>query len=149
MKKRIWLGALGGALGGLVMKVFVECFDRNSFGLSARTDARTAHEIWRRVGGGSLNERDAERIGAALHYVFSIAAGAAYAATGSSLRLVRAGHGTAFGAVLWLIGDELAVTLAGLEDPGQTAAFSHLSALAAHIAYGMVVESLVDPLPVT
>ncbi len=97
------------------------------------------------MGRARLSEDQAERIGGAMHYGFSIAAGAAYAAASSSLPTLRTGRGTVFGAMLWLVGDELAVTLSGLENPAETAAFSHASALAAHVVYGMVLEALIEP----
>jgi hypothetical protein len=45
---------------------------------------------------------------------------------------------------LWLIGDELAVTASRLESPGGAGAFSHLSALAAHLLYGFIVDACVS-----
>lgn len=141
MKKRLFWGGLAGALGGVAMKAVVRLVDSDSFGLSARTDARTAHEIWRRMGWEALSERKAAQIGAAMHYGFAMAAGAAYAAGASRFPLLRAGRGTAFGAVLWLMGDEVAVSAAGLEDPFKTPLYSHVTALGAHVLYGMAVDA--------
>jgi uncharacterized membrane protein YagU involved in acid resistance len=123
------------------MKAFVRFVDSNAFGLSAKTDAETAHAVWLRAGFGPLREAEAERIGAAMHYAFSVAAGCAYAAGARRFPSLRAGAGTLFGAVLWLVGDELAVTLAGLEDARRTPLQSHASALAAHLLYGLAVDA--------
>jgi uncharacterized membrane protein YagU involved in acid resistance len=144
MKARLVWGAIGGALGGLAMKAMVKLVDPRSFGLSSKTDAKTAHELWRRTGWRALSEEEAEYIGAAMHYGFAIGAGAAYSAAQGRFPLLRIGGGTAFGGFLWLFGDEVAVTLAGLENPRKTSLFSHVSAFGAHLVYGLVLEVLLN-----
>ena len=143
MTTRLVFGALAGACGGLAMKAVVRFIDPNSFGLSAQTDARTTHEITRRMNWEPVSEKRAEQIGAALHYGFAVAAGVAYAGSAENFPVLRWGRGAAFGAALWLVGDELAVSISGLEDPFRTSLHSHCSALGAHILYGMIVDSLV------
>lgn len=145
MRNRLLFGALAGTLGGLAMKAVVRFVDRNSFGLSAQTDARTTHELWRRLDWKPVSEKHAEQIGAAMHYGFAVMAGAVYAVSTEKLPSLRLGRGAAFGAVLWLLGDEIAVSAAGLEDPFRTPLPSHCSALGAHILYGMIVDALANP----
>lgn len=140
MRNRLILGALGGALGGLAMKAVVRFVDPASFGLSAATDAKTAHEVWHRMGWPPITDKQAEGIGAAMHYAFGVGAGAVYAASEKRFPLLAAGGGTWFGALLWLVGDEVAVSAAGLEDPRRAPMFSHASALGAHILYGLAVS---------
>ena len=142
MKKRLFLGALAGALGGLAMKAVVRFVDRDSFGLSAETDAKTAHEIWRRMDWPSLQEKRAGQIGAAMHYAFAVLAGAVYSAGADKYPVIRTGRGAAFGAALFCIGDEMAVSVSGLENPFLTPLISHGSALSAHVVYGMIVDSV-------
>ena len=142
MKKRLFVAGLAGAIGGVAMKAVVRICDRNSFGLSAETDAKTAHEIWRRMSREPLCKQHAEQIGAAMHYAFAITAGIAYAAGIGRFPMMRTGRGAAFGDALWLIGDEVAVSVSRLEDPLKTPVFSHLSALSAHVLYGMVVDAV-------
>jgi Protein of unknown function (DUF1440) len=142
MKKNLFAGAMAGALGGLAMKAVVYFVDRDSFGLSTRTDARATHEVWRRLNRTPVSQKSAEQIGAAMHYGFAIAAGALYAAAATKFPSTRLGRGAAFGAALWLVGDELAVSASGLEHPFRIPIPSHLSALAAHILYGMIVDSV-------
>ena len=142
MKKQLLAGALAGALGGLAMKAVVRCIDRNSFGLSRQTDARTTHEICRRMKWAAVSEKRAAQIGAAMHYGFAVLAGAVYAVAARKFPRVRLGRGAAFGAALWLIGDEVAVSVAGLEDPFRTPISSHCSALGAHILYGLIVDQI-------
>ncbi len=143
MSKKLLIGALAGLAGGLAMKAVVKFADPASFGLSTETDARSAHELWRRMGWQSTTNREAARIGAGLHYAFAVASGAGYAAAIDRFPALRSGRGAAFGISLWLLGDELAVSLAGLEDPRSAPAYSHISALAAHMLYGMIVEAAI------
>lgn len=137
---RLLAGALGGALGGLAMKAVVRYCDRNAFGLSSQTDAKAARAVF----GQDLEAQNAEQLGAAIHYLFGILTGAAYAVASERYPFLRAGRGAAFGGGLWLLGDELAVSAARLENPRAANAQSHLSALAAHFVYGMVVDALVS-----
>jgi Protein of unknown function (DUF1440) len=142
MRNNLLAGAMAGALGGLAMKAVVYFVDRDSFGLSSRTDAAATYEVWRRLNRAPVSQKSAERIGAAMHYGFAIAAGALYAEAATRFPSTRLGRGTAFGTALWLIGDEVAVSALGLEHPFRTPISSHLSALAAHILYGMIVDSV-------
>lgn len=135
--RKLLAGALGGALGSVAIKAVVQFCDPDSFGLSSRTDAKAARAIF----GSGLGEERAERTGAAIHYIFGISTGAAYAAVSGKYPRFRAGRGTVFGAGLWLAGDELAVTVTRLENPRAANTGSHASALAAHIVYGIIVDA--------
>ena len=135
--RKMLAGALGGALGSVAMKAMVHVCDPDSFGLSSRTDGKAARAIL----GSGLEEKRAQRIGAAIHYVFGIATGAAYAAVTGTYPVFRAGRGAVFGAGLWLIADELAVSVTRLENPRAANARSHSSALAAHMLYGIIVDA--------
>lgn len=125
------------------MKAIVAFVDPGAFGLSAKTDVKAAHEIWRRMNFHPICDKDAARIGAGMHYAFAIAAGSMYPALSACQPWLRVGKGAMFGGLLWLLGDELAVATAGLEDPFRTRARSHLSALVAHVVYGVVVDTSV------
>lgn len=138
--RRLVAGALGGALGGLAMKAVVRYFDPNAFGLSSQTDAKAARALF----GQDLEPRHAEQVGAAIHYVFGILTGVGYAAASERFPSLRTGRGTAFGGGLWLLGDELTVSATRLESPRAANARCHLSALAAHVVYGMIVDGLVS-----
>jgi uncharacterized membrane protein YagU involved in acid resistance len=131
-------GALGGALGGLAIKAVVRYCDRSAFGLSSNTDAKAARAVF----GEDLRTENAEQVGAVIHYLFGIFTGAAYGLAGGRYPSLTMGRGTVFGGGLWLVGDELAVSAAGLENPRAADAGSHLSALAAHLLYGLIVDAL-------
>ncbi len=139
-RERLVAGAVGGALGGLAMKAVVHFCDPNAFGLSSQTDANAARALF----GHGLDHKRAEQVGAAFHYAFGILTGVGYAAATERYPHLGSGQGTAFGAGLWLMGDELAVSAARLENPRAANAWSHLSALAAHLAYGMILDAVVS-----
>lgn len=139
-RMKLLTGALAGAAGGLLMKALVEVVDPRAFGLSSETDEKSAHAIWQAMAWPPLSNSQARRIGALLHYLFAIATGAAYAETAQRWPAVRTARGAAFGAALWLLGDEVAVCVSGLENPRNTPAKSHVSALVAHVAYGAVLD---------
>ena len=138
--RRILAGALGGALGSMAMKAVVRFCDPNAFGLSSQTDAKAARVVF----GEGLDQRTAEQIGSAVHYGFGIVTGIGYAIASRTYTVVRTSRGIGFGAGLWLIGDELAVSAARLESPCAASVFSHVSALAAHLIYGVIVEVCVS-----
>jgi uncharacterized membrane protein YagU involved in acid resistance len=138
--RRLLAGALGGAVGSLAIKAVVRFCDPNAFGLSSQTDAKAARALF----GQDLKGKRAEQAGAAIHYAFGILTGAAYAAAIDRYPSIGTGRGTAFGGTLWLLGDELAVSATRLENPRAANARSHLSALAAHLVYGMIVDGFVS-----
>ena len=88
----------------------------------------------------NLTESDAERVALTLHYGHGALAGAGYALLVNKNQTLQAGFGTAYGAALWLVGGEIAVTLARLSDPRSKSKASHMIALAAHLVYGSVME---------
>lgn len=67
--------------------------------------------------------------------------GAVYGGLEHSVPAIGLGRGTLFGTALWLGADEIAVPAFGLSGPpAETPASSHLSALAAHLVYGLVAD---------
>jgi hypothetical protein len=135
----ILAGICGGLFASVAMKAVVHFFDPGAFGLSSETDADAARALL----GPGLEQKSAERIGSAMHYGFGIATAAGYAVVSERFPVIRTAGGAAFGGVLWLVGDELAVTATRLADPVAASYRSHLSALAAHLLYGLVVDAFV------
>ena len=81
--------------------------------------------------------------GRAVHYIFGAAVGGLYGALAEKMPLARAGFGTLFGSLLWLISDEIAVPAAGLSKPPQQYPASiHANALASHLVYGVTTEAV-------
>ncbi len=76
-----------------------------------------------------------------VHYAVGAAAGGLYGALAEKSSLVRAGFGTAFGAALWFVADEVAVPAFRLsKGPLEYPASTHFSALASHIVYGAATD---------
>ena len=80
------------------------------------------------------------------HFIhgFGFVSGAAYAALSESWPQIRTGYGMAYGTAVFIVGDEIAVTAAGLSNPLKKPIESHASALVAHLIFGLVLEGLLD-----
>jgi uncharacterized membrane protein YagU involved in acid resistance len=69
--------------------------------------------------------------------------GALYGALAEVAPQTTIGHGTPYGAAVWLGADEIAVPAFGLADgPAETPASTHLQALAAHLVYGVTLDTV-------
>jgi putative membrane protein len=81
--------------------------------------------------------------GEAVHYGMGALSGAIYGAVAEVLPIVRAGNGLFFGAVLWLVADETAVSAVGLaKRPSAYPPSTHAYALSSHLVYGFVTETV-------
>ena len=88
-----------------------------------------------------LQEDEKRPAGAAVHYAFGTATGGLYGALAEISPGVTAGAGLPFGAVFWLVADEVTVPLVGLsKGPTAYPLSTHVYAFAAHLVYGMTVE---------
>lgn len=82
-----------------------------------------------------------KQAGNVVHYTFGTLMGIVYAITAELVPEVTAGGGTAFGTVLFLGADEIAVPALRLAPPpNSTAPTDHLQHWAAHVVYGGSVE---------
>ena len=146
----IWKGALAGALGGLAgawaMQGFRTVWDGREqatpqggiFGFDEEADLNTIDKLCELALLPPLSREEALRAAAVLHYTYGALAGSAYGALSERFPATGWGLGTMFGASLWLVGDELAITVSGLSDPWSKTGSSHLSALFAHLLFGSV-----------
>lgn len=150
--KTILKQAVGGATAGIVaafaMQQFVSLWhltkgrklQDGAFGLDREADINAAQGLWRFLFGKYLTEGEAIAVARAMHYGYSAAASAGYAALVRKNPAFHAGFGTIYGAVLWLVGDEIAITLMRLSDPRSKTKASHAVAFAAHLVFGSVTE---------
>lgn len=91
--------------------------------------------------GNELAPEQRKQAGNAVHYTFGTLMGIVYGMTAELLPEVTAGGGTAFGTVLFLGADELAVPALQLAPPPtESAPTDHLQHWAAHVVYGGAVE---------
>jgi len=101
----------------------------------------TAKAISNGVFGHELKESEKQPAGAAVHYAFGTLTGGLYGAMAEVTPQVTAGVGLPFGAIFWLVADEVAVPLLGLaKAPTQYPVSTHVYALASHFVYGVTAE---------
>lgn len=82
--------------------------------------------------------------GGVMHYAYGAGWGVAYALLRRRFARLGPWEGIAFGAALWLVSDEVLVTVLGLAPPPQRYPVStHLRGLAAHVAYGAATDGAV------
>ncbi len=91
--------------------------------------------------GTHLPKEEKKRAGRAVHYTFGTLMGVVYAVSAELLPEATIGAGTAFGTLLFLAADEVAVPAFQLSPaPSDTLAFDHLQHWAAHVVYGGSLE---------
>jgi hypothetical protein len=91
--------------------------------------------------GTSLPREDRKKAGQAVHYTFGTLMGVVYGVSAELLPEVTTGAGTAFGTLLFLGADEVAVPAFQLSPPvTKTPATDHLQHWAAHVVYGGTLE---------
>ena len=101
----------------------------------------TAKVISRNVFGHELQESEKKSAGAVVHYAFGTATGGLYGALAEVSPEVTMAVGLPFGAVFWLVADEISVPLLGLsKGPTEYPISTHAYALASHLVYGMTAE---------
>jgi putative membrane protein len=88
-----------------------------------------------------LLESEKKPAGMVVHYAFGTATGALYGALAEVAPQVTTGAGLPFGAVFWLVADEVTVPLLGLsKGPTAYPVSTHAYALASHFVYGLTAE---------
>lgn len=91
--------------------------------------------------GTYLPKEDKKKAGRAVHYTFGTLMGVVYAVSAEIVPEVTTGAGAAFGTLLFLSADEVAVPAFQLSPaPADTPAFDHLQHWAAHVVYGGTLE---------
>jgi hypothetical protein len=99
----------------------------------ARKIAKTA--------GKELATEDRKKAGQAVHYAFGTLMGAIYGVSAELVPEVTTGGGTAYGTLLFLAADEVAVPAFQLSPPPtETPTTDHLQHWAAHVVYGGSLE---------
>jgi len=103
---------------------------------------RTAVVVSERLFGLELADREKKEIaGAVVHYAFGVATGGVYGAIAELKPATTTGVGLPFGAVVWLIADEIIVPALGLSKPPTKYPLStHASSIASHLVYGLTTE---------
>ena len=104
---------------------------------------KAAQELTRATLGRDLDTEEKKKAGPAIHYAFGTLAGAVYGLSVEFLPVARVGFGSLFGAVLFLIADEIAVPALGLAPkPTESPLSSHVYGLSSHFVYGIATETV-------
>ena len=107
---------------------------KTAYGIAAEKVAQAA--------GTTLSEPQRQRAGTGLHWLLGIGTAAAYGAVRQLWPRAAAGRGLLFGAAVWLVTDEIAVTALGLTPPPQDFPWqTHARALAGHLVFGGATEA--------
>ena len=148
LQKRVVRGAFAGLAGAAAMKGSLYLWHaateheprHGAFGLDDEADIESAQMLSLRIAKRKLRKSTAKAVGVGLHYGFGAATGAAYQVVAERRPEIRLGRGTAFGGVLWLVGDELAITLGRISQPQNRSFGSHAAALGAHLLFGSILD---------
>ena len=78
-----------------------------------------------------------------VHFGFGAGSAAVYGVLAEVAPFITIGDGLAFGTGVWALADELAVPKAGLsKPPGEIPLTTHVYALASHLVYGWITETV-------
>ncbi len=76
-----------------------------------------------------------------LHFLFGAGAGVVYALIERKLPVIRAGYGTLFGFVFWILLHEIALPLMGFSPtPAQMTVWEQGNELVTHVVFGVALE---------
>jgi hypothetical protein len=156
-------GALAGLVGGLIgtwfMSEYQALWSRVVNGgepqsAGGKHDARdwqeknedqnanelAAQAVARNTVGRELSEDELEVAAPMMHYAFGSTMGAIYGAFVEEAPWAAAGAGSAYGALVWVGADEVAMPVIGWSRPQTYPLESHLQSLTAHLVFGVASE---------
>lgn len=103
-----------------------------------KTAVAVAHVV-----GAELTKPQREAGGAAVHLGFGASVGAVYGALAEVTPTVSTGLGIPYGVAVWLLADETALSVLGLEKPPtQRSKGEHASMFLLHVVYGITLDLL-------
>lgn len=157
MRRKNWsrlllAGFAGGVAGAWAMREFSAVWRKLGGPSSAPSGSPYSSQEWDSASGAaevaakvllgrSLLLQEKLRGAAAVHYVVGGLMAAGYAAAAEVCLAVRAGSGSLFGVVFWLMGDELAMPRLGLTAKASNySLLMHLNSLGEHVVYGTTAE---------
>lgn len=102
---------------------------------------KTAQVVSRQVFDHDLSDGEKQYAGPAVHYAYGTLVGGVYGGLSELVPALSMGMGVPYGAALFVLGDEVAVPALGLGGSLKDSPLdSHVSALAAHFAYGITLD---------
>lgn len=153
--KKLWKGALSGAIAGLVASWTMNQFqsgvrklqNQRSSGsqegegedATMKAAKLTSQKILHR----ELSKEEERKAAPYIHYGFGTLMGTLYGIAAEQFPAATSGFGTAYATGVFLVADEGAVTALGLgAKPNEVPLSSHATALASHLVYGVSTESV-------
>ena len=104
---------------------------------------KTAQRISSNLLRHALSPDEEKKAGPFVHYAYGTGLGALYGGMAATYKRSQSGFGSAYGAAAWALGDEIAVPVLRLgAKPAETPLNQHFQALAAHLVYGVTLESV-------
>ena len=151
--KGLLAGVAGGLLASFLMEQFQAAWSAASDAMSSskkrggrKADPATvkaANVLAVKVTGRKIPSGYKPIAGEAVHYGMGAASAALYGVLAEVAPIVTIGDGTGFGAGVWLLADEVAVSAAGLsKSPREIPLTTHIYALTSHLVYGWITETV-------
>jgi putative membrane protein len=141
--EKIAIGAIAGLAGAAAMDAYDTLIRLAAEGQDQDVDAtlKMARAISMTTFHHELTGADERWTAPALHYLLGAALGVSYTIMAERIAAMATGAGTAYGAVIWLLGDEIAVHAMGFaHGRAETSVSARANALASHILYGLTTE---------
>lgn len=148
--RRLIAGAMTGAAAGLAASWTMSEFDRawkaasgEAQGEDEPNTVKAADAVATATLGKPVPNVYREPAGTAVHYGFGAFLGAIYGAAVELRPATSAGFGTAYGAAVSLVADEMAMPALGFSPPGpEVAAPTHLRGFVSHLVFGLSLEAV-------
>ncbi|MEO8439234.1 MAG: DUF1440 domain-containing protein [Spartobacteria bacterium] len=153
MMKGLLAGVAGGILASFLMEQFQAAWSAATEAMSSEkkrggrkpdpATVKAANLISEKVTGRKVPTDYKPLAGEAVHYGMGATSAAVYGVMAEVAPIVTIGDGVAFGTGVWLLADEMAVPAAGLSKPPKEIPLTgHLYALASHLVYGWITETV-------
>lgn len=160
--KRTVAGMIGGAAGTAAMDFYMKAIRKAAGGRKSpgqpkehdvsligrkHQEGEPATAALGRLAYESIARREPDpetktKLGEAVHWTYGVGQGALYGLVRGRAPKADLTGGLAYGAVLWLLGDEIALPLLGLaEGPKAYPAGLHAKAFGAHMVYGVATAA--------
>ena len=150
-------GAVAGIAGGLLASFLMEQFQAAWSGTAEAihpskkhpgrkpdsANVKAANLLSEKITGRKVPAAYKPAAGEAMHYAIGAGSAAFYGALAEVAPVVTLGDGLGFGTAVFVLADEVAVPKAGLsQPPGEISFPTHLYALASHLLYGWITETV-------
>ncbi len=145
-------GAVAGLIGGIAATAVMGGFQALLSSLSDEknqskkkkeepANVKAAEAIAENVFDHRLTKAEREPAGEAIHWAMGSGSGLIYGVASELAPISTIGYGLPFGAMVWLIADDIAVPALGLSKPVTEFPLStHAYALSSHLVYGLTTD---------